>query len=200
MALALGTRPGEVVLDACAGRGNKTAVLARAVGPGGAVDACDAIVGKLDRLREELSRVGLAPRDVFSIDWTVGSGSVPRAYDRVLVDAPCSGIGTLRRRPDMAQRRHRSDLAAFARMQVAIVSRAARHVRAGGSLVYVVCSVLREEAEDVVDGVLSACGDLSRAPFDAEGARAIAGEAPSFRLLPQVHGTDGYFAARFVRR
>jgi 16S rRNA (cytosine967-C5)-methyltransferase len=200
MALALGAQPGEIVLDACAGRGNKTAILARGVSPGGGVDACDCIVGKLDRLREELSRIGLAPREAFAIDWTVGSGGVPGGYDRVLVDAPCSGIGTLRRRPDMAQRRHRSDLAAFARTQIAIVSRAAQHVRIGGSLVYIVCSVLREEAEDVVTGVLAATSDLVPAPFEPAEVRAVAGDASSFRILPHVHGTDGYFAARFVRR
>jgi 16S rRNA (cytosine967-C5)-methyltransferase len=199
-ALSLAARPGESVLDACAGRGNKTAVLARAVGPGGAVDACDAIPSKLDRLREELSRIGLAPRSTFAVDWTAGSGDVPVGYDRVLVDAPCSGVGTLRRRPDMGQRRHRSDLATFARTQAAIVTRAGQHVRAGGIVVYVVCSVLREEAEDVVAAVLAAAPELTLSPFEAPEARAVAGDEASFRLLPHVHGTDGYFAAHFVRR
>jgi 16S rRNA (cytosine967-C5)-methyltransferase len=199
-ALSLGAGPHEVVLDACAGRGNKTAVLARAVGADGAVDACDAIPSKLDRLNDELSRIGLAPRAVFAVDWTVGSGAVPGGYDRVLVDAPCSGVGTLRRRPDIGQRRYRSDLAALAHTQTAIVARAAQHVRSGGTLVYVVCSVFREEAEEVVDAVLAAVPDLSAAAFEAPEARAVAGDASSFRLLPHVHGTDGYFVAHFVRR
>ncbi len=198
-ALALGALPGEVVLDACAGRGNKTAVLARAVGPEGAVDACDAIPSKLDRLREELARIGLAPRETFAVDWTVGSGGVRGLYDRVLVDAPCSGVGTLRRRPDMAQRRHRSDLAALARAQASITACAAQQVRPGGALVYVVCSVLREEAEDVVAGVLAAAPELAVAPFEAREVRRLMGEVTSFRLLPSVHGTDGYFVAHFVR-
>jgi 16S rRNA (cytosine967-C5)-methyltransferase len=199
-ALSLGARPGEAVLDVCAGRGNKTAVLARAVGSDGAVDACDAIPSKLDRLREELSRLGLAPRSTLAVDWTVGSGGVPSGYDRALVDAPCSGVGTLRRRPDMSQRRHRSDLPAFARTQAAIVARAAEHVRPGGALVYVVCSVLREEAGDVVAAVLAAVPVLTPSPFDAPEARVVAADASSFRLLPHVHGTDGYFVAHFVRR
>lgn len=198
-ALALGAKPGEAVLDACAGRGNKTALLARAVGTGGAVDASDAIPSKLDHLREELSRIGLAPRATFAVDWTVGSGAAPGGYDRILVDAPCSGIGTLRRRPDMGQRRHRSDLAAFARTQISIAVRAAQHLRPGGALVYVVCSVLREEAEDVVLGILAAVPDLRAAAFEAPEAQAVAGGGSSFRLLPHVHGTDGYFVAHFVR-
>ena len=82
---------------------------------------------------------------------------------------------------------------------LAILTRAAEHVRPGGSLVYVVCSVLREEAEDVVDGLLRARAELAPAPFDSEEARAVAGDATAFRLLPQVHGTDGYFVAALAR-
>jgi 16S rRNA (cytosine967-C5)-methyltransferase len=199
-ALALGARPGEHVLDACAGRGNKTAVLARAVGPSGAVDACDAMPAKLDRLRLEMARVGAAPRAAFATDWTRGSGDVSGTYDRVLVDAPCSGVGTLRRRPDLALRREGGDLADFARAQAAIATGAAAHVRAGGRLVYVVCSVLREEGEDVVEALRRAAPQLEACAFDSPEARAVAGDATSFRLLPQTHGTDGYFVASFVKR
>ncbi|HXN33353.1 MAG TPA: transcription antitermination factor NusB [Polyangiaceae bacterium] len=199
-ALAVGAREGDTVLDACAGRGNKTAVLARAVGARGAVDACDANASKLEQLGEELARVGLAARATFAVDWTVGSGEVTGMYDQVLVDAPCSGVGTLRRRPEIALRRQAPDLRSMARRQIAIASRAAAHVRPGGVLVYVVCSVLREEAEDVVDALIRACPDLELAPFEALEIRALFGEAPFFRLLPQVHGTDGYFVARLRRR
>jgi 16S rRNA (cytosine967-C5)-methyltransferase len=189
-----------MVLDACAGRGNKTAVLARAVGPSGAVDACDSSPAKLERLGSELARLGLRARATFAVDWTVGSGDVAGDYDCVLVDAPCTGVGTLRRRPEIALRRMNGDLGALTRTQVAIATRAAAHVRPGGSLVYVVCSVLCEEGEDVVDAVVRARPELSPAPFDVPEVRAIAGDAPFFRLLPHVHGTDGYFVARLVRR
>ncbi|HLK36801.1 MAG TPA: transcription antitermination factor NusB [Polyangiaceae bacterium] len=199
-ALAVGVRAGETVLDACAGRGNKTAVLARRAGDRGAVDACDATPSKLDRLAAELARLGLHARRVFGVDWTRGSGEVTALYDRVLVDAPCTGVGTLRRRPDLALRRKDEDLAAMARTQLAIARGAAAHVRAGGSLTYVVCSVLREEAEEVVAGLLAELPEFAPSPFDAPEARAIAGDATSFRLLPQVHGTDGYFVARLVRK
>jgi 16S rRNA (cytosine967-C5)-methyltransferase len=198
-AIALGAREGDEVLDACAGRGNKTAVLARAVGERGAVDACDASPTKLERLAEELSRLGLRARATHAVDWTVGPGDVGGRYDRVLVDAPCTGVGTLRRRPDIALRRAPDDLAALAERQVAITARAAGHVSPGGSLLYVVCSVLREECEDVTAQLMTRCPWLHPAPFDAPAARAIAGDASSFRLLPHVHGTDGYFLARFVR-
>jgi 16S rRNA (cytosine967-C5)-methyltransferase len=217
-ALALGARPGERVLDACAGRGNKTAVLARAVGPGGSVDACDNAPAKLHRLTTELGRLGLAPHATFPVDWTAGSGDVPRDYDRVLVDAPCSGTGTLRRRPEIASRRSKEPskdtaaggVAALARAQLAIASRAADHVRPGGVLLYVVCSVLREEGRDVVDALLRARPDLRPLPFaddDTPGLRALAQplaggveDGSALLLLPHRHGTDGYFIARMARR
>jgi 16S rRNA (cytosine967-C5)-methyltransferase len=200
-ALAVGARPGERVLDACAGRGNKSAVLARAVMPDGALDAADVSPSKLERLTEELGRLGLRPRATHAVDWSAGAGDVTDAYDRVLVDAPCTGVGTMRRRPEIALRRAAADLQALARTQTAIMARAAERVRpGGGSLVYVVCSVLREECEDVVDAVLRARPDLAHAAFDAPEPRAVVGDATSFRLLPHVHATDGYFVARFVRR
>jgi 16S rRNA (cytosine967-C5)-methyltransferase len=186
-ALTLGAREGEQVLDACAGRGTKTGVLARAVGATGTVDACDTSPTKLTRLQEDLTRLGLHVRATHAVDWTVGSGEVTGTYDRVLVDAPCTGVGTLRRRPEITLRLKEADLVDKPRAQLAIASRAADHVRPGGSLVYVVCSVLREEAEDVIDALLRARADLRPA------------EAGPFRLLPHVQGTDGYFVARLTK-
>jgi 16S rRNA (cytosine967-C5)-methyltransferase len=199
VALALGARPGDVVLDACAGRGNKTGLLARAVGPGGAVDASDVHPKKLDRLTRELERIHCRPRSTFAVDWSLGAGAAEGLrYDRVLVDAPCSGTGTLRRRPELALRRSKDDVGELARLQRAILARAATLLDPGGRLVYAVCSVLREEAEDVLEGA-GALG-LEPAPFDAEAAVSVAGEgATSLRLLPHEHGTDGYFVASLRR-
>jgi 16S rRNA (cytosine967-C5)-methyltransferase len=199
-ALAVGARAGETVLDACAGRGNKTGILARAVGEAGAVDVCDRNADKLDRLREDLARIALGARAAFAVDWSVGSGEVTGTYDRVLVDAPCSGVGTLRRRPEIVLRRTRPDLASMARAQVAITAGAARHLRPGGTLVYVVCSVLREEGEDVIRSLAEACPELEPAPFDTPEITTLFGETCAFRLSPSVHGTDGYFVARLTRR
>lgn len=198
VALALGARAGESVLDACAGRGNKTGLLVRAVGAGGGVDAADLHPAKLERLSTELGRIGLAPRATFAVDWAAGAGGVSGPYDRVLVDAPCSGTGTIRRRPELLLRRTAADLPALAELQRGILARVAGLVRPGGRLVYAVCSVLREEAEDVL-ATAEELG-LAPAPFDSGIATAIAGAtASSFRLLPHVHGTDGYFVASFVK-
>ena len=140
-----------------------------------------------------------APRATFAVDWTVGAGDVTGVYDRVLVDAPCTGTGTLRRRPDLTSRRAPADVSALAAAQIAITARAAERVRPGGRLVYAVCSVLREEAEDVVLALAARAPSLRPAPFAGDAARALAGDAPTLRLLPHVHGTDGYFLASFVR-
>lgn len=199
VALSLGARAGESVLDACAGRGNKTGLLARAVGASGAVDAADLHPAKLERLVTELERIGVAPRATFAVDWAAGTGGATGPYDRILVDAPCSGTGTIRRRPELLLRRKAADLPALAELQRAILARVAGLLRPGGRLVYAVCSVLREEAEDVVAGA-DAMG-LTAAPFDAEIAANLApGGASSFRLLPHEHETDGYFVASFVKR
>ena len=119
------------MLDACAGRGNKTGLLARAVGTAGAVDAADLHPAKLERLVTELERIGVAPRATFAVDWAAGTGGATGPYDRVLVDAPCSGTGTIRRRPELLLRRKAADLPALAELQRAD-PRARRRSRASG--------------------------------------------------------------------
>jgi 16S rRNA (cytosine967-C5)-methyltransferase len=200
VALSLGAKPGDIVLDACAGRGNKTAILAEHVGSTGAVDAADQHPQKLARLNSELGALRLQARACYAVDWLVGTGDVPNDYDRVLVDAPCSGVGTLRRRPDLGTRRHPKSLAELAALQVDLLARAAGRVKEGGTVVYAVCSVLREEGEDVVRAVLERAPFLRPAPFAGEPARHLAGPGSVLRLTPYEHQTDGYFLASFVRQ
>ncbi len=197
VALSLGAKKGEVVLDACAGRGNKSALLIGEVGDG-AVDAADLHASKLARLQRELAQIGRAVRSTFAVDWSIGKGELG-LYDRVLVDAPCSGIGTIRRRPELALRRTAESIATLSNLQTAILSRTAETVKPGGSLVYAVCSVLREEGEDVVERFLAQSPDFTAAPFDSPVADRLAKGGASFRLLPHQHGTDGYFVASFRR-
>ncbi len=131
----------------------------------------------------------------------MGTGTVGDDYDRVLVDAPCSGVGTLRRRPEIGLRRGAEDVARLADLQVTIARRAATRLRDGGRLIFAVCSVLREEGEDVVARLLEPSEDgvrLEPAPFDTEPAAALSQGGATLRLLPHVHGTDGYFVASFT--
>jgi 16S rRNA (cytosine967-C5)-methyltransferase len=203
VAHALGARAGDRVLDACAGRGNKTWVLADTVGQTGVVDAADLYPSKLERLRE--AHFGNAVGQTFAVDWStekLADEMPPRDYDRVLVDAPCSGTGTLRRRPEIALHRDADDAKRLSELQVAIVRHAALHVKPGGKLVYAVCSVLREESENVVEALvsqpLSNGMTLTAAAFDSDVLRALIPDgATTMRILPHVQGTDGYFMASF---
>jgi 16S rRNA (cytosine967-C5)-methyltransferase len=197
VALALGATGGERVLDACAGRGNKSAILARY---GATVDVADLYPSKLETLGADLTRVGLKARASFAVDWSVGSADCAADYDAVLVDAPCSGLGTLRRRPELATRRTAEKLAELSRLQLGIVGRVSEHVRRGGRLVYAVCSVLCEEGDAVIDALLASRPELELAPFVGAAARALVGEAPRLRLLPHLHGTDGYYVASLRKK
>jgi 16S rRNA (cytosine967-C5)-methyltransferase len=199
VALSLGAKPGERVLDACAGRGNKAWFLAREVGPTGKVIACDLYPTKIAALAA--GGAGKLGVETHAVDWTKGTGDVPGDLDRALVDAPCSGVGTLARRPEIALFRTSESLTELADLQIAIVRSVATRVREGGRLVFAVCSVLREETDAVVARLAEAQPGirLEPAPFDATLPSVEEG-ATTLRLLPHVHGTDGYFMASFVVR
>jgi 16S rRNA (cytosine967-C5)-methyltransferase len=196
--LALGAKPGERVLDACAGRGQKTSLLVERVGEGGHVWATDLHRKKLVALGRELVRLRLPSVRTAEVDWTRHTDALPGNFDRVLVDAPCTGVGTLRRRPEIAHRLGEGDPERLGELATAILRAAASRARPGGRVVFAVCSVLPEEAEAVVERVSDL---LEPAPFDAPEIEKLATTAPSsLRLLPLEHGTDGYFVASFVRR
>ncbi len=197
-ALALGARPGERVLDACAGHGQKSSLLAEQIVPGGQLFVNDIAESKLQRLTREFSRLGLDAPACHRVDLMRGPGDLPAEMDRVLVDAPCTGTGTLRRRPEILRRLTPEDPVRLAERAAAILVHAAGRTRLGGRVVFVVCSVLRAECEDVAERV---SGVLEPAPFDSPIAARVAGEgAWQCRLLPSIHGTDGYYVASFVAR
>jgi len=185
LALALEVKPGERVLDVCAGRGQKTSLLAHALGPSGELVATDLHAAKLAELASRFEALGLSEPTCAAVDWSRGSGTVVGPFDAILVDAPCTGIGTLRRRPDLLLRREPTDLERLPELQRAILTHASRLLAPGGRLVYAVCSVLDEEGPNVVDAVLAADPSL-------QATRCA-------RLLPAQHGTDGYFFAVLVK-
>ncbi len=198
VALALGARPGERVLDACAGRGQKTSLLVERVGEQGHVWATDLHRNKLVAMGRELVRLGLPGARTAEVDWTQAVEGVPGGFDRVLVDAPCTGVGTLRRRPEIASRLTPEDPQRLGELAASILRGASSRARPGGRVVFAVCSVFPEEAEAVVESVSDV---LTPAPFDAPEMELLATKAPTaLRLLPVEHGTDGYFVASFVKR
>jgi len=203
VALLAGGQPGEIVLDACAGRGSKALVIAEQIGEGGRID----LVDRRPRKMAQFNAPGEQPASIghhYAVDWSRGSGDVPRQYDRAIVDAPCTGSGTLRRRPEIAYRLQPADVARLSRLQVEITRRVAGHVRDGGRLIYAVCSLLRQEAEQVVEKVCQPATDdgrtLEPVPFDSELGQQLAANDFSLRLLPEIHGTDGYFIASLLVR
>jgi 16S rRNA (cytosine967-C5)-methyltransferase len=190
IALACGVQEGEAVADLCAGHGGKTALLAEAAGARGDVVAIDLDARKLERIAPELARLGLGARkvDTQAIDLGVGTGGLPARFDRVLVDAPCTGLGTIQRRPELLLRVGPSDPARLADLQLAIVRNAARLVRAGGALVYAVCSPTLAEGPELARRVESELPQLERLN---DAALGIATDADGvLRIGPWLSGLD----------
>jgi len=164
----------------------------------GTLVACDLYPEKLAALGEEARRLKLPEITGRAVDWSVGQGSLAAEFDRVLVDAPCSGTGTLRRRPEILRRLGPEDPVRLGVLAESILRSAASLAKPGASVVFAVCSVLSAECEALVERV----GDiLEPQPFVAPELpeELIAGKT-SLRLLPGLHGTDGYFMASFRRR
>ena len=158
----VGARPGEAILDACAGRGGKTAILREAIGAESTLVAADLHEPRLSALEENFARLGLKAPALHTLDLTVGIGGLQEeSFDRVLVDAPCSGLGTIRRRPELLLRFDEASLRSLQETQRAILKNAARLVREGGALIYAVCSPLREEGAEIVR-------EIDRFGFEAE--------------------------------
>jgi 16S rRNA (cytosine967-C5)-methyltransferase len=205
LAHLLAPRRGQTVVDFCAGAGGKTLALAALLRGTGQVYACDVSAARLSRMRERLARSGASNVQPFGID----SEHDPKLErlagraDAVLVDAPCSGTGTLRRNPDMKWRFDPVSLPALGTTQRSILRAAARLVKPGGTLVYATCSLLAEE------------NDAVRADFERDhpdwrvqpAAALLAGQgivlpdpdAPALRLRPDRDGTDGFYAVRWHR-
>jgi 16S rRNA (cytosine967-C5)-methyltransferase len=199
--LLLGARPGERVLDLCASPGGKATALAADMEGRGLVVACDARPRRM-RLLATAVRDSRAP-NIRLVQ--VGSrDDVPFAplFDRVMVDAPCSGLGTVRRDPDIRWRRTEEQLAEFAAHQQTLVARAARAVAPGGRLVYATCSSEPEENEAVVDAFLAAHDGFRLADARELDARLapVTDARGMLRTLPFAHGLEAFFAAAFVRR
>jgi 16S rRNA (cytosine967-C5)-methyltransferase len=192
VATALGAQPGQRIMDACAGPGGKASLLAWHVAPDGSVIAADASRARARLVRDAGRRLGLRI-PVVAMDAS-HPGLREASFDAVLVDAPCSGIGAARRRPELLWRVEKTHLSALARLQVAILQGVAGLVRPGGRLVYSVCTFPRAETDAVVRSFLSGRPDVE--PSQVPGPD---GPAVTHRLWPHRHGTDGMFYAGFTR-
>ncbi len=191
-------RPGERILDLCAGAGGKTLHLAALMENRGSITAVDLHSERLRMLREEVERLGVTIVETRTGDAAAPAESLRGAFDRVLLDAPCSGLGTLRRNPEIRWRITPKDLTVCMQVQKRLLASAAGCVRPGGRLVYSVCAVTPEENEIVIGDFLRNRPDFTRIPpenlppalIDAQGL---------FRSAPHLQGMDGFFGALLIR-
>jgi 16S rRNA (cytosine967-C5)-methyltransferase len=189
---ALDPQPGDRVLDACAAPGGKAAHIACLVGETGFVAASDVRPERAALVRATADRLGVS---VGVLAQDAARPALGGTFDRVLVDAPCSGIGSARRRPELLWRPRKAELSPLARLQVQIASAASDRLRPGGQLVYSVCTFPRAETDAACDALVRHRPELE--PVLIEGPD---GPSPRVRLWPHRHESDGMFVAAFRKR
>ena len=204
LAQIVGAKRGEMVVDFCAGAGGKTLALGATMRNTGRLYAFDVSEKRLAKLKPRMARSGLSNIHPVLIAHE-NDAKVKRLagkIDRVLVDAPCSGLGTLRRNPDVKWRQTPEAIVEMNAKQTAILSSAARLVKSGGRLVYGTCSLLDEENEAIATQFLASHEDFALVPMkEVLAEQKIALEMEDYlKLLPHLHHTDGFFAAVFVRK
>jgi len=201
----VGVHPGEKVLDLCAAPGGKATHLAALVGKTGHVYAADLHPRRLRLLRGNVKRLGIENMSVMQIDATRAKdlGNHNGLFDRVLVDAPCSSLGTLAKNPEIRWRIQPEDPKRMSKLQKTICHNAATHVRPGGMLLYSVCTLTAAETTDVVKAFLRRHRDFvldDLRKWYSPRYDDFLQEDGTFLSLPHVTGAEGFFAARFVRK
>ena len=203
VALLVAPRPGQRVLDACAAPGGKTTHLAELMGNHGEIVALDANTRGVERLARMSQRLGLSIVRAAVADATEWRPADGVRFDALLLDAPCSGLGTLRQHPEVRWRRTPDDIAGLSALQQRLMLHLAEFVRPCGTLVYATCTLSAEENDDVLTRFLHTHPDFridDPRPLLPDAARTLIGADGVLRTLPQRHGMDGFFAVRLKRR
>jgi len=204
LAYLVAPKRGQMVADFCAGAGGKSLAIGALMKNTGRLYAFDVSEKRLHNLGQRLKRSGLSNlhAQVISSENDQKLKRLNGKFDRVLVDAPCSGLGTLRRNPDLKWRQTEQDVAELNVKQTNILARAAKLTKAGGRLIYATCSLLRDENEAIAEAFLSANPEFSLIPaneiLNQQQIKLDTGKY--LKLLPHLHGTDGFFAAVFERK
>ncbi len=203
LALLVAPRRGEMVADFCAGAGGKTLALGALMRNSGSIYAFDVSEKRLLNLGQRLKRSGLSNlrSQLISSEQDPKLKRLNAKFNRVLVDAPCSGFGTLRRNPDLKWRQLPKDVIELAAKQTAILTRAAKLLKDGGRLVYATCSLLQEENEAIAEAFLTTHPEFSLVPVsEILAQQKIALDTGKYlKLFPHIHKTDGFFAAVFEK-
>jgi 16S rRNA (cytosine967-C5)-methyltransferase len=204
LAQLLGARRGEMVVDFCAGAGGKTLAIGALMRNTGRLYAFDVSEKRLTKLKPRMARSGLSNVHpvVIAHERDAKVKRLAGKIDRVLVDAPCSGMGTLRRNPDVKWRQQPAGIAEMTEKQASILDGAARLVKFGGRLVYATCSLLNEENDAIIEAFLASHPDFTLVPMHQVLAeQRIPLEMGDYlKMLPHKHGTDGFFAAVLERK
>ena len=199
----LSARRREMVVDFCAGAGGKTLLVGAQMRSEGRLYAFDVAPQRIHRLRKRVARAGLSnvQAEVLAHENDTRLKRLAGKIDRVLVDAPCTGFGTLRRNPDLKWRQTENDLAALQEKQTCILDAAVKLLKPGGRLTYATCSFLAEENDAIADAFQQRHPAMTE--LDCEEILSRQGIAipcgPRLRLSPQLHGTDGFFSAVFEK-
>lgn len=205
---ALNPQPGDTVLDACAAPGGKTVQIAEAVGRTGHVIACDIAETKLPLIQENVERMKVAEhveilqQDATEFDQRFGeNGEEPTSFDRILVDAPCSGVGLFRRKPDTKYHKTLQDLQALSNIQVTIMNQALPLLKKGGTITYSTCTITREENEAVVQTILAEHPELTLKSLNnwRENVDSSVKADGTIEILPHTYQSDGFFIANFEK-
>jgi 16S rRNA (cytosine967-C5)-methyltransferase len=198
IALLVDAQPGMRVADYCAGAGGKTLAIATTMENKGHIIACDVSGPRLEAAIKRLRRAGIHNAERHLLEpgdkWAKRQA---QKFDRVLVDAPCTGTGTWRRNPDARRHLTETDLTELLAKQSAILDQAQKLTKPGGKLVYATCSLLNDENEIQVEAFLARHPSFQRIPITAPLPAALHG--PYLSLSPRQNGTDGFFAAVLVR-
>ncbi|MGV8990444.1 MAG: RsmB/NOP family class I SAM-dependent RNA methyltransferase [Thiobacillus sp.] len=202
LALLVGARRGEMVCDFCAGAGGKTLAIGAMMASSGRLYAFDVAEKRLVKMKPRLARSGLSNvmPQLLSSENDTRVKRLAGKLDRVLVDAPCSGLGTVRRNPDLKFRQSPESVAELTQKQTAILRAAAKLLKPGGRLVYATCSLLTEENEAVVETLLAE-GKFTLLPVNEilVQSKIDLDTGPMLKMSPSIHGTDGFFAAVLVK-
>lgn len=196
VSLIADVKAGQRVLDVCAAPGGKSFSAAFAMENRGEILSCDLHENKLKRIEEGAERLCLTCIHTAAADGRVQRSEWVEQFDTVIVDAPCSGLGIIRKKPDTRYKKA-DDLFALPVIQAAILENAATYVRPGGTLVYSTCTILPEENEQVTDAFLAQHSDFSCENFTLPAPVGACGG--SLTLWPQRHGTDGFYICRMKR-
>ena len=182
----LAPKPEEFIIDACAAPGGKTTHMAELMDNRGRIVAADIYDTKLEHVAQNATRLGIKIIEPLLIDARELGDKFPEQADKVLVDAPCSGLGVLRRKADLRWKKNLDDLDALPTLQMEILSSAAKTLKRGGTLLYSTCTITRRENQEVVEKFLAAHEDFQLVEMQT--------------LLPNVTDTDGFFSAKLIRK